>query len=90
MSIEYLEFKPVKKTGSLIGFVNFKDGRDYSFYQLGVHKLRERKGNRAIRLVYPEKQAPNSIKQQEYDTDVNAFILANYKQVIDQAYKDKS
>lgn len=85
--IEYVEFKPVKKTGSLIGFVNFKDGRDYSFYQLGVHKLREPKGNLKIRLVYPEKQAPNKEKQQEYDNDVNAFLLANYKEVIESAYK---
>ena len=84
--IEYCEFKPIKKVGSLIGFCNFKDGRDYSFYQLGVHKLRERKGNLAIRLVYPEKQAPNKEKQQEYDKDINAYLLANFKEVIDNAY----
>lgn len=89
MSIEYCEFKPIKKTGSLIGFVNFKDGREYSFYQLGVHKLRVPKGNIKIRLVYPEKQAPTREKQEEYDNDVNAFLLANYREVITNAYSDK-
>ncbi len=86
--IEYVEFKPVKKQGSLIGFCSFKDGRDYSFFDLGVHKFLKAKGNLKIRLVYPDKQTPNREKQQEYDNDVNAYLLANYKEVIDAAYKD--
>lgn len=87
--LEHISFKPVVKTGSLIGFVSFKYGREYSFYQLGVHKLREPKDRIKIRLVYPDKQSPNRLMQQEFDNEVNAYLLANYKEVIDAAYKDK-
>lgn len=90
MSIEYLEFKPIKKVGSLIGFCSFKDGKDYSFYQLAVHKRMEKKGNLCIRLIYPEKQAPNRQRQEEYDLDVNSFLLANYKEHIDNAFKNNT
>lgn len=88
MSAEYISFHPVPKDRSLIGFVSFKYGKEYSFYELGVHKLLKPKGRIKIRLVYPEKQAPNKDMQEELDAEINAYLLANYKEVIDKAYKD--
>lgn len=89
MILEYISFHPVPKQGSLIGFISFKHGKDYSYYELGVHKLLIPKGRIKIRLVYPEKQRPTRELQEELDGEVNAYLLANYKEVIDAAYKSK-
>lgn len=86
--LEHVSFHPVKKQGSLIGFVSFRYGKDYSFYELGVHKFRVPKKHLKIRLVYPEKQPPTRKMQQDIDMEINGYILANYKEVIDAAYKD--
>ena len=86
MTLEYLKFHAVPKNGSLIGFISFKCGRDYSFFELAVHKLREKQGNRTIRLVYPEKQSPNREMQQFFDSEINGWLCANYPEVIKEAY----
>ena len=81
MQLEYIQFRPIKKSGSLIGFISFKIGKDYSWHQLGVHKLQKPKGNIKIRLLYPERQHPETRTfQEEIDEEVNAYLLANYKE----------
>lgn len=86
--IEHVSFHPVKKQGSLIGFVSFKYGKDFSFYELAVHKFRVPKGHLKIRLLYPEKQPPTRAMQEEIDMEINGYLLANYNEVITNAYKD--
>jgi len=89
--LEYVSFHPVPKKGSLVGFISFKYGKLFSYYELGVHKLRVPKGRIKTRLVYPEMQAPKTKEiQEELDTEVNAYLLANYREVVENAYKDKS
>ena len=78
--LEYIQFKPVKRDKSLIGFISFKIGKEFSFYQLGVHKLLKPKGNMKIRLLYPEKQSPSKTMQELIDEEVNAYILVNYRE----------
>ena len=78
LSLEYIQFKPVKRDKSLIGFVSFKIGREFSFYQLAVHTLLKPKNNIKIRLVYPEKQEPSQVMQEFIDEEINAYLLANY------------
>lgn len=80
--IEYPSFHKVKPHNGLIGFISFKIGKEYSWYNLGVHKLKEPKGNILIRLVYPEKQAPVSKNMQEsIDEEVNHYLLAQYPEL---------
>ena len=82
-NLEYVSFHPIKKTGSLLGFISFKIGKEYSWHQLGVHKLKEAKGHIKIRLLYPERQHPETkILQEEIDQEVNAYLLANYKEIL--------
>jgi hypothetical protein len=77
--LEYISFRPIKKIGSLIGFISFKIGKDYSWYQIGVHKLKNPKGHVKIRLLYPERQHPETkVMQEEIDEGVNSYILAQY------------
>jgi hypothetical protein len=83
LNLEYISFKPVKRVGSLLGFISFKVGREYSWHQLGVHKLAKPKGNIFIRLLYPERQHPETkILQEEIDREVNAYLLAHYKEAL--------
>lgn len=81
--IEYLQFHPVNKVGSLIGFVGFKYNKVFTFSEVAVHKLKSAKGSIKIRLLYPEKVTPaNKESQQIIDEEVNAYIVANYKEAI--------
>lgn len=83
MSIEFLRFHPVKKTGSLIGFASFKFNGEFSFTEVGVHLLRSPKPNRKIRLLYPEQACPaNSKTQLAIDEEISAYISANYKHTL--------
>jgi hypothetical protein len=83
LQLEYPSFIKCKQAGSLIGFISFKVGRDWSWYNLGVHLLRIPKGNVKIRLVYPERQAPPTREmQEEIDSEVNSYILAQYPEVL--------
>jgi hypothetical protein len=83
ITLEYISFRPVKQIGSLIGFISFKIGKEYSWHQLGVHELLKPKGHVRIRLLYPEKQHPESKElQEQIDEEVNAYLLANYREVL--------
>lgn len=84
LQLEYLSFKPVKKAGSLIGFISFKIGREYSWYQVGVHKLKVPKDTVRVRLLYPERQHPETTQmQQEIDESVNAYLTAQYPEALE-------
>ena len=87
--LDYVKFQTVPKQGSLIGFISFKYNREYSFYELAVHKLREPKGHIKIRLVYPDKQAPNKQMQESFDEEVNAWLLANNYEDIKKGCENK-
>lgn len=83
MKLEYLQFRPIKNIGSLIGFCSFKIGREYSWYQLGVHKLDRPKGDIKIRLLYPEQQTPSTrIMQEEIDKEINSYLISQYPESI--------
>ncbi len=80
--IEFPSFHKVRPHKGLIGFISFKIGKEYSWYQLAVHTLLKPKGNILIRIMYPEKQAPVSRSMQEsIDEEVNHYLLAQYPEL---------
>ena len=82
--IEYVSFHKVPKVDSLIGYCSFKFNKDFSFTEIAVHKLKIPKNNIRIRLRYPERCAPSKETQTLIDEEVNAYILANYREIFDE------
>ena len=83
MSIEYVSFHPVKKDKSLIGFCTFQWDKKFKFYKVAVHKLLNPKGNIRIRLLYNDQARPKNETYNEILSEVNAYILANYREALD-------
>lgn len=82
MSLEIIEFHPVKKSGSLIGFCSFKWNNEFQFTEIAVHKLLKSKGALKVRLNYHLSSRPKGNAYSEILKDINAYIVSNYPEVL--------
>ena len=83
INLDYLSFTKTRtRIKGLIGYVNFKIGNDYSYYQLPTYLLKNPKGNILIRLLYPDRQPPPSREMQEaIDLELSAYLSCNYGEI---------
>lgn len=84
MSLQNMSFHPIKrdKNDSIIGFASFRWDNDFQFTEIGVHKLLKPNRHLKIRLVYPENARPKGDIYKEILEEINAYVLANYKEHI--------
>lgn len=91
MPIEFMQFRPVERKGSLVGFASFKYDGKFAFSGVAVHRRLKPNGKPLFRLLYPKQIGSEGVEfnpinievSNEIDLEVSGYIAANFPHLKD-------